>query len=60
MTYQRQRLANCAARSLTALFSSTVGSFKNCTIGAADFDSCVLNALNSIQKFFRKGKLFDS
>jgi len=32
-----------------------VDGFKNCTMGTADFDSCVLNALNSMQKFFRAG-----
>jgi hypothetical protein len=60
MTYRRQRLADCTGRLLTALFFSTVGNFKNCTIGTADFDSCVLNALNSVQKYFHTGKLFGS
>jgi hypothetical protein len=60
MTYQHQSLADGAGRILTALFICTVDNFKKCAPGAADFDSCMLTALNSVQKFFRTGKLFGS
>jgi hypothetical protein len=37
-------------------FVSAIDSFKNCTIGGPDFDTCVMNGLNSIQKLFPTGK----
>lgn len=35
--------------------NQTLDSFKNCKMAAADFDSCMLTALNSVQKFFHTG-----